>query len=102
MKFVSWNVRGLNAPKKRCLIKSQLDLMRCDVLLLQESKLNSQGVDRLFSKWKSWNFCVSPLMGASRGLAFLWKDLSVDLQLVASSPSWMLALVKSHVSNIKL
>lgn len=100
MNFVSWNVRGLNSPNKRRLIKSQLDLMRCDVLLLQETKLSCQGADLLFFKWKPWHFCVSPSMGAFGGLAFLWKDMTIDLKLVPSSPCWMLALVRRCVSNI--
>ncbi|XP_059076663.1 uncharacterized protein LOC131875942 [Cryptomeria japonica] len=41
-------------------------------------------------------------MGAFGGLAFLWKDMTIDLKLVASTPYWMLALVRSRVSNIKL
>ncbi|XP_057857209.2 uncharacterized protein LOC131066465 [Cryptomeria japonica] len=40
-------------------------------------------------------------MGDSGGLAFLWKDMTIDLKLVASSPCWMLALVRSCVLNIK-
>ncbi|XP_057816396.2 uncharacterized protein LOC131029764 [Cryptomeria japonica] len=41
-------------------------------------------------------------MGASGGLDFLWKDMSIDLKLVVSAPFWMLALVRSSVSNVKL
>ncbi|XP_059071428.1 uncharacterized protein LOC131866336 [Cryptomeria japonica] len=97
---MSWNVRGLNAPNKRRLIKSQLDLMKCDVLLLQETKLSCQGADFLFSKWKLWNFCVSPSVEASGGLAFLWNDVSTEFKLVVSTPLWMWALSSLHGKTV--
>lgn len=68
MRIISWNIRGLNAPKKRCLIKSQLDLMKCDVVMLQETKLSLSSVESLFSAWKIWKFCASPSLGVSGGL----------------------------------
>ncbi|XP_059067657.1 uncharacterized protein LOC131858435 [Cryptomeria japonica] len=101
MRLISWNVRGLNAPNKRRLIKSQLELMKCDLVLLQETKLNLQSADRLFSSWKVWNFCSSPSLGASGGLAIIWKDSAIHFSLVALSSNWMLGIVKRRTSNLK-
>lgn len=48
MKIISWNVRGLNAPNKRHLIKSQMDLIKCDIFMLQETKLSKESADLVF------------------------------------------------------
>lgn len=42
MKIISWNVRGVNAPDKWCLIKCQIDQSNIDILLLQETKMNGE------------------------------------------------------------
>ena len=42
MKITTWNVRGLNAPSKKCLLKRNLTLFNSDILLLQETKLNKE------------------------------------------------------------
>lgn len=101
MRIISWNVRGLKAPNKIRFIKYQLNLMKCSILMVQETKLNMSSARSLFSSWKLWKFCIYPSEGALGGLAFLWNDYSVDLSLVASSSNWMLVLVKSKSSDAK-
>lgn len=78
-----------------------MDLMKCDIFLLQETKLSLSSVSSLFSSWKLWKFVSSPAIGASGGLALLWNDYMVELNLVACLVNWMLGLVKSRVSNVK-
>jgi hypothetical protein len=41
--FLSWNVRGLNNPQKRGVVKILLQDWKCDVVCLQETKLG--GID---------------------------------------------------------
>lgn len=101
MKLISWNVRGLNAPNKRRLIKSQLDLIKCDLVMLQETKLSDVSANVLFSSWKNWNFLSCSFVGASGGLALLWNDYNIEIQLVSSTVHWMLFLVTSKVSKVK-
>ena len=44
LKMVSWNVRGLNDPQKRLIVRNLLWEWNCDVVCLQETKL--AGMDR--------------------------------------------------------
>ena len=44
LKMMSWNVRGLNDPWKRLIVRNLLREWNCDVVCLQETKL--AGVDR--------------------------------------------------------
>ena len=41
LKLLSWNVRGLNDPHKRVVVKNLLREWKCDIVCLQESKLDS-------------------------------------------------------------
>lgn len=102
MKFISWNVRGLKAPNKRHLINSQLDLVKWDIGLFQETKLSLQNLDLVFSSWKKWKFFSCLAAGASGGLALLWNDFVVDVKMVASEPNWMLSLVSHRASSFKV
>jgi exonuclease III len=40
LKIISWNVRGLNNPQKRGVVKNWLCEWKCDVVCLQETKLD--------------------------------------------------------------
>ena len=44
LKILSWNVRGLNDCRKCSIVKTLLREWKCDVICLQETKLN--GMDR--------------------------------------------------------
>ena len=39
IKMISWNVRGLNDPQKRIVVKNMLREWKCDVVCLQETKI---------------------------------------------------------------
>ena len=41
IKMISWNVRGLNDPRKRLVVKNLLREWKCDVVYLQETKIAS-------------------------------------------------------------
>ena len=41
LKLLSWNVRGLNNPRKRDVVKNLLREWKCDIVCLQESKLGN-------------------------------------------------------------
>ena len=40
LKLVSWNVKGLNDPKKRGILRNWLRKWKVDVVCLQETKLD--------------------------------------------------------------
>ena len=41
IKMISWNVRGLNDPRKRLVVKNLMQEWKCDVVCLQETKIAS-------------------------------------------------------------
>ena len=51
MKLKLWNVRGLNDPKKREVVKNWLHEWKCDVVCLQETKLDQVDWRLIRSLW---------------------------------------------------
>ena len=47
IKIISWNVRGVNDPDKRRVIKSFLRSNRVDLVCLQETKVQQMNMLRL-------------------------------------------------------
>ena len=53
LKLLSWNVRGLNNPQKRVIAKNLLAEWKCDVVCLQETKLDSINSTGVMNLWGS-------------------------------------------------
>ena len=51
IKMISWNVRGLNDPRKRLVVKNLLREWKCDVVYLQETKIASMNRQLVCSLW---------------------------------------------------
>ena len=51
VKLLTWNVRGLNDPKKRVVLKNWLRKWKIDVVCLQEAKLDKMDGRVISSIW---------------------------------------------------
>ena len=70
VRFVSWNVKGLNAPVKRARVLSHLKSFNADILFLQETQLRLKDHIRLRKAWISQVY-HSRHDGSSKGVAIL-------------------------------
>ncbi|XP_057438226.1 uncharacterized protein LOC130730278 [Lotus japonicus] len=73
--WVSWNVRGLGRAEKRKAIRLELDKLKPEVILLQETKLN-EGREELLGGWireKQLEACSILAVHAAGGLLTLWR-----------------------------
>lgn len=50
MKLISWNIRGLNNPRKGRLLKNMLMQEKPSILFLQETKCNSTVLEKIAAK----------------------------------------------------
>ena len=53
LRLLSWNVRGLNNPRKSEVCKNLLKEWQCDIVYLQETKLSSINSAIVQSLWGS-------------------------------------------------
>ena len=72
MQYVSWNCRGLGSTLKEEAIKDLIRLVRPEVLLIQETKLEEDALLRASDVfWKKGPGRAVSARGASGGLATL-------------------------------
>lgn len=99
MKIVSWNVRGINASDKRGKIHKFLESSKANIVLLHETKLSQETFQKSLAKWPRWSSVHFPSMGASGGLAILWKPFTIQGHLIQQQANWkMLQVLDFDVS----
>ena len=81
VKIISWNVRGVNDPDRRKIIRNFIRNQRVDLVCLQETKIQemstavarSLGVGRIFD-WRALN-----AEGSAGGIILFWDKKAMEL-----------------------
>jgi len=98
MKLISWNIRGLNGPRKGRILKNMLKQEKPSILFLQETKCNSTILERIATKaWLGGLVTVIDAQGASRGLAILWDARIIQLNNIQDNKNFIQATF--HLSS---
>uniref|UniRef100_A0A0V0GSF1 Putative ovule protein n=1 Tax=Solanum chacoense TaxID=4108 RepID=A0A0V0GSF1_SOLCH len=75
LNIVSWNVRGLNCGKKRCMIRNMLRIWKADVMCFQETKLEGEIANIVKEIWGSrWADYVQLEASGTRGSILIMWD----------------------------
>lgn len=81
MKVLSWNVRGLGARSKKDMVKDLICLANPDIVVLQETRLNS--LDRKVIKviWSSRRigWLALDAVNSAGGIVMMWKEDSISV-----------------------
>jgi exonuclease III len=72
--ILSWNVRGLNCPDKRLMVRNLLRQWEVDIVCLQETKLELITRKDVFSLWGCCyvDWCYVVATGAAGGILLTW------------------------------
>jgi exonuclease III len=90
MQYVSWNCRGLGSTLKEEAIKDLVRLVRPEVLLIQETKLEEDALLRASNVfWKKGPGRAVSARGASGGLATFWDSAKLDLVEEEGTTHWL-------------
>jgi exonuclease III len=78
--ILSWNVRGLNCPNKRLMMRNLLRQWRVDIVCLQETKLDLISRKIIKSLWgcSYADYCYVASSGASGGILLMWDNRVVS------------------------
>ena len=103
-RFISSNARGINDHDKRVLLKNFSRDWNCDLICLQEAKLEDVELSDICSIWGNQpiGFAVLKVIGLAGGILVLWNknsfqlvssfcgefSITCTLQLVDGSISW--------------
>ena len=84
--ILSWNVRGLNCPDKRLMVRNLLCQWRVDIVCLQETKLEYISRKDVFSLWgcRYVDWCYVAAYGAAGGILVMWDKrvvTKVDMEV---------------------
>jgi len=80
MQYVSWNCRGLGSSLKEEAIRDLVRVLRPEVLLIQETKMEDEALLRARNSfWKTGPGRAVSARGASGGLATFWDSAKLDL-----------------------
>lgn len=101
MKITTWNVRGLNAPNKKRILKLNIKAFESDIILLQETKLNKIEGSNFKKRLGNWGSIFAESRGASGGLAVLWNKKKVSINIININNNWLCSMVKSIHSDLK-
>jgi hypothetical protein len=80
IKFLSWNVRGLNLEEKRMKIKNLRREWKADVVCFQETKIQVVTRELVQSLWGGVHvdWCYLGAQGASGGILIMWDRRVVE------------------------
>ena len=90
MQYVSWNCRGLGSTIKEETIRDLVRVIRLEVLLIQETKLEEDALLRASNSfWKKGPGRAVSARGASGGLATFWDSTKLDLVEEEGTTHWL-------------
>lgn len=93
VRFMSWNVKGLNGPVKRGRILSHIKNLKTDIAFLQETHLSNSDQMRLKKHWVGQIF-HSSFNSKSRGTAIIMhKKIQFNSSSVISDPQGRYVIV---------
>ena len=84
MNFLSWNCRGLGAPRAIRVMAKLVRIHNPQVLFLMETKRKSNEMEWLRSKWGFDNCLTMDCRGRGGGLAILWLN-SAQVEILSFS-----------------
>ena len=100
LKMLSWNVRGLNNPHKRDVVKNLLQEWKCDIVCVQESKLDSTSSSLVKSLWGSHfvDWGALDAIDIAGGVILMW-DRRVFERVDSVVGSFPISIVLKGVSD---
>ena len=97
VKFVSFNVNGLNGPVKRKRVLTQLKKLQTDIAFLQETHLTTQEHKKLRREWVG-HVLSSSFNSKARGVAILInKNIPVTIGETIIDPAGRYVLVNCQI-----
>ena len=98
MKIISWNIKGLNNPHKKDMVRNMIRDNKLDIVLIQDTKMPKDKVEILFF-FSSGKKLGSDVDGASSGMAIIWNDKIIHGELLYQSRNMINVIFLNNKDN---
>jgi exonuclease III len=99
MKIITWNIRGLNNPRKQCILKNRLSKEQPDLCFIQETKCTLDRMETTSKKhWSKYNMLAIERQQTVGGILTLWNPQLVNL-IVAEATRHILSVKMKIIGN---
>ena len=86
MKLITWNIRGLNNPRKQRILKSRLRNEQPDLCFIQETKCTTNKMEMISKKqWSKNKMVVVEGQQMAGGILTLWNSQVMNLIVVEAA-----------------
>jgi exonuclease III len=74
MKVITWNIRGLNSPRKQRILRNRLKQEQPDLYFIQETKCNTDRMETISQQqWRKYKMVAIRGHKMARGILTLWN-----------------------------
>ncbi|XP_057425984.1 uncharacterized protein LOC130719378 [Lotus japonicus] len=100
-RWVSWNVRGLGRAEKRRAVVEALSGLKPEIVLVQESKLDSSRVKTVeaFANAVKMDYVSVDAVGSAGGLISLWNPASYAMESAVKNVRFIGLLLRALVDS---
>ena len=86
MKVITWNIRGLNNPRKQGNLKNRVNMEQPYICFIQDTKCNMDIMEIISKKyWNKYKFLTIESQNTVGGILTLWNPQSVNLLSVEAT-----------------
>jgi exonuclease III len=102
MKIITWNIRGLNSPRKQRILKSRLRKEQPDLCFIQETKCTTDKMETINKKqWSKYKMVVVEGQQMAGGILTLWNPQVMSL-IAAEATRHTLSVSMQIIGNTEV
>jgi exonuclease III len=99
MKVITWNIRGLNNPRKQRILKNKLKVEKPDICFIQETKCTSEKMVQISkANWNIYNVLNIDSQNVVGGILTLWNPQKVEF-LSAEATKHYLSVIMQVIGS---
>jgi exonuclease III len=102
MNIITWNIRGLNNPRKKRILRNRLRKEQPDLCFIQDTKCTVDKMETISKKqWSKYKMLVVKGQQMEGGILTLWNSQMMNL-IVAEATKHTLSVNMQIIGNTKM
>jgi exonuclease III len=102
MKVITWNIRGLNNPRKQRILRNRLKQEQPDLYFIQETKCNTDRMETISQQqWRKYKMVAIRGHQMAGGILTLWNPQVLSL-IAAEATRHTLTVCMQLIGNTEV